>query len=80
MLLVTHNVMEAERAVDRLAIIDRGKVLATGTVADIKGKNGTHMRLELTLEPGMEMPVLPAGIEYVAASHRRVITKVEKKR
>ena len=30
-LLVTHNVMEAEKAVDRLAVIDRGRLLAEGT-------------------------------------------------
>ena len=30
-LLVTHNVLEAERVVDRLAIIDQGKVQGMGT-------------------------------------------------
>jgi len=30
-LLVTHNVIEAERSVDRLAILDEGKVIAEGT-------------------------------------------------
>src|SRR5207247_4556689 len=35
-LLVTHNVLEAERCVDRLAIIDHGRVLASGTPAALK--------------------------------------------
>ena len=34
-LLVTHNVLEAERSVDRLAIINHGGVLASGTAASI---------------------------------------------
>ena len=35
-LLVTHNVLEAERSVDRLAIIDRGKVIGSGTPGSMK--------------------------------------------
>jgi ABC-2 type transport system ATP-binding protein len=32
-LLVTHNVLEAEKVVDRLAIVDRGRVMGMGTPA-----------------------------------------------
>jgi len=75
-LLVTHNVLEAERAVDRLAIIDRGRVLNTGTAADIKGKNGSHMRLEIVLEPGIEVSEFPPFIENPVTLNRRIIAKV----
>jgi ABC-2 type transport system ATP-binding protein len=34
-LLVTHNVREAEHAVDDLVILDRGRVIAHGTVAEL---------------------------------------------
>lgn len=46
--LVTHNVLEAERAVDRLAILDRGKVVAMDTPAGLRGDHGDHLRFELT--------------------------------
>src|SRR2546421_74762 len=50
--LVTHNVLEAERCVDRLAIVDHGRVLATGTPAALKADLGAPLRLEVVLEPG----------------------------
>jgi ABC-2 type transport system ATP-binding protein len=36
-IVVTHNVAEAERGVDRVAILDRGRVSLTGTVAELRG-------------------------------------------
>lgn len=76
-LLVTHNVLEAERAVDRVAIIDSGHVLNTGTITDIKGKNGFHMRLEMELEPGAMLPELPSFAEITLAAKNRIIARVE---
>ena len=46
-LLVTHNVIEAERAVDRLLILDRGAVVAHGTPAQLRGDDADRVRLEL---------------------------------
>jgi ABC-2 type transport system ATP-binding protein len=63
-LLVTHNVLEAERCVDRLAIVDHGKVLATGTPAALKADLGAPLRLEVVLEPGS---VAPAAPDFAAA-------------
>ncbi len=77
-LLVTHNVHEAERVVDRLAIIDEGRVLGSGTPAELKASEGDSMRLELILEPGMEPPPLPDFLLETVASNRRMISKVEK--
>ena len=77
-LLVTHNVLEAERAVDRLAIIDKGKVIGTGTPASLKEHEGEYMRLELTLEPDKEPPQAPGFLPHTVASNRRVIARVEK--
>lgn len=45
--LVTHNVMEAERAVDRLVILDRGRVLVEGTPAQLRGDDAGRLRLEV---------------------------------
>jgi ABC-2 type transport system ATP-binding protein len=67
-LLVTHNVLEAERCVDRLAIIDHGRVQALGTPAGLKAELGAPLRLELVLEPGAAPPLPPpfAGPPVVA--------------
>jgi ABC-2 type transport system ATP-binding protein len=58
-LLVTHNVLEAERAVDRLAILDGGHVVAEGTPARLKDGLEHELRLELTLEAGTAAPPAP---------------------
>jgi ABC-2 type transport system ATP-binding protein len=47
-LLVTHSVVEAERAVDRLAIVDRGRVVAQGTPAAVRADDG-WLSLTVTL-------------------------------
>jgi ABC-2 type transport system ATP-binding protein len=58
-LLVTHNVVEAERSVDRLAILDHGRVLTEGSPAELKSGIAEDLRLELVLEPGAEAPQIP---------------------
>jgi ABC-2 type transport system ATP-binding protein len=78
-LLVTHNVLEAERVVDRLAIIDQGKVKGTGTPAELKTDENGSIRLELTLEPDKDIPELPDFLVQIAASKHRIISRVERK-
>jgi ABC-2 type transport system ATP-binding protein len=78
-LLVTHNVLEAERAVGRLAIIDNGRVVGIGTAADIKGHDRNEMRLELVLEPLAQVSDYPDYISYSVTSSRRMIAKVQEK-
>ena len=74
-LLVTHNVVEAERSVDRLAILDHGSVLTEGTPADLKAGVADGLHLELVLEPGAEAPVPPPfAISCVATANRVVAT------
>lgn len=48
-LLVTHNVTEAERIVDELVILDQGKVVASGSPVEIRGTRDSNLRLELQL-------------------------------
>jgi ABC-2 type transport system ATP-binding protein len=55
-LLVTHNVIEAERSVDRLGILDHGRMLVEGTPGALKSTISDDLRLELVLEPGAEEP------------------------
>ncbi len=47
-LLVTHNLSEAERVLDRFAIIDRGRILREGTTRALRGIVSDRMRLEVT--------------------------------
>jgi ABC-2 type transport system ATP-binding protein len=73
-LLVTHNVIEAERSVDRLAILDEGRVIAEGTPAALKGRLGAALRLELVLEPdAAEIPVSPFGLSAVPVGNRLMV-------
>ena len=45
-LLVTHNVLEAERSVDRLAIMVGGRLIAQGTQETLKSGLGAKLSLE----------------------------------
>jgi len=67
-LLVTHNVLEAEKSVDRLAIIDEGRLIAEGTPSSLKSEDRGRMRLQLMIVPGRETPEMPLFIE----DHTRV--------
>lgn len=74
-LLVTHNVVEAERSVDRLAILDHGLVIETGTPAQLKERVAGDLRLELVLEPGAEPPPMPDFVlRSVSAGQRHLAT------
>lgn len=48
-LLVTHNVTEAEQVVDDLVILDHGQVIATGSPQALREQQGNYFRLDLTL-------------------------------
>ena len=58
-LLVTHNVLEAEKAVDRLALIASGRLVAEGTPSSLKAADRAQMRLQVMLAPGQQTPELP---------------------
>ncbi|MFL5754908.1 MAG: ATP-binding cassette domain-containing protein [Chloroflexota bacterium] len=74
-ILVTHNVVEAERSVDRLGILDHGRVIVEGSPAELKESVSSDLRLELVLEPGMEPPPMPEFVtRSVQVGHRVVVT------
>lgn len=75
-LLVTHNVLEAERSVDRLAIMDQGQVIGAGTPASLKGHENGFLRVELIVEPMTEPPSTPAYLSQSVVIGRRLIAKV----
>ncbi|WP_293696970.1 ABC transporter ATP-binding protein [uncultured Agrococcus sp.] len=65
-LLVTHNVNEAERAVDRLTVLDRGRVVASGTLGQLTSHLRNRLRVELRSSPGAT-PEAPPGTEVIEA-------------
>jgi ABC-2 type transport system ATP-binding protein len=46
-LLVTHNVIEAETVLDRVAVLERGRVIACDTPAGLKAQVADEVRVEL---------------------------------
>src|SRR6056297_3173205 len=59
------NVVDAARVVDELVILDRGRVVASGTPAQLRGTTDRELRLELSLHPGGGDPSIdtaPAGV------------------
>jgi ABC-2 type transport system ATP-binding protein len=61
-LLVTHNVIEAETVLDRVAVLDHGKVIACDTPAALRALVADEVRLDLVWR--YEAPV---GVPAVAA-------------
>jgi len=76
-LLVTHNVNESERCVDRLAIVAGGRVLAHGTPSQLKANLGAPLRIDCSLDDPSRPPPLPnIGTGWVATG-RRLIGQIQ---
>jgi ABC-2 type transport system ATP-binding protein len=69
--LVTHNVTEAERAVDRVAVLDEGRTVAMGTPAGLKHDVADELRLEVVWEPGVPTAVPPVEARASMTAGRR---------
>lgn len=77
-LLVTHNVVEAERVVDALVVLDRGKVVAAGSPRQLRGSGDQDLQLELSLhpdgaDPSASLADLPIPIIRRVRAGRRVL-------
>lgn len=53
-IFVTHNLLEAEAAVDQVGIIDRGRLVALGTPGELKRAVQNTVRMEVRLREGAE--------------------------
>lgn len=58
-ILTTHLLDEAERLADRVAIIDRGRLVVLGTPQELTGGNDTGM-IQLLAAPGLSLAALAA--------------------
>lgn len=67
-LVVTHNLLEAERVVDRVVIMGHGKVLASGSPGELKKHLGRDLIVELRLCPGARSPAALAELGLVTRS------------
>ena len=56
--LCTHNLAEAQKLCDRVAVLEHGKLVALGTAADLARKLGRGRRVELQVAPGDEETAL----------------------
>jgi ABC-2 type transport system ATP-binding protein len=72
-LLVTHNVIEAETVLDRVAVIDSGRVIACDTPDGLKALVADDVRLELVWrdEAPLHIPGIAALAEAAHAAGRR---------
>ncbi|MCZ7413753.1 MULTISPECIES: ABC transporter ATP-binding protein [unclassified Streptomyces] len=71
--LVTHNVIEAESVLDRVAVLDRGRVIACDTPGGLKALVGEDVRLDLVWrdEPPLHLPEVAALKATARRSGRR---------
>jgi ABC-2 type transport system ATP-binding protein len=56
--LCTHNLDEAQKLCDRVAVLEHGKLVALGTPAELAGKLGHSQRMELQVARGDEETAL----------------------
>ncbi|HSG78134.1 MAG TPA: ABC transporter ATP-binding protein, partial [Acidimicrobiia bacterium] len=75
-LLVTHNVLEAEKSVDRLAIVNEGRIVAEGTSSSLKAVDRGRLRLQVMLTPRVDTPDLPGFVGGHTRVRNNLITVV----
>lgn len=69
-LLTTHLLDEAERLADRVAILDRGRLLALDTPAGLR-RQGAAERITFTARPGLDLDGLAPALGADAAIEER---------
>ncbi len=76
-LMTTHYIEEAERLCDRVAIVDSGKVIAIGTVAELKERSGRNSTISIVCERPIDperMPEWPAALSSKLSEDRKRLT------
>jgi ABC-2 type transport system ATP-binding protein len=77
-LLVTHNVIEAETVLDRVAVLERGRVIACNTPSGLKNLVADEVRLELLWRDRapLEVPEVAALRPSAHESGRRWVLRL----
>ncbi|MFB2891700.1 ABC transporter ATP-binding protein [Aerosakkonemataceae cyanobacterium BLCC-F50] len=66
-ILITHDAIEAEKAIQRVGILHDGKLVAIGRPSELKRQVDRMLRLELFFEPD-NPPILPTQLTYNQSS------------
>ncbi len=76
--LVTHNVIEAETVLDRVAVLDRGRVIACDSPAGLKQRLAGEVRVELVWRDRapLELPEVAALHAAARESGRRWVLRL----
>ncbi len=79
-ILVTHDVLEAERVVGRVGLVNHGRLMALGATEELRRQVDQRVRLELAVEgpAGSELAGLPEAVEVVHRGDGRVVLLVER--
>jgi ABC-type multidrug transport system ATPase subunit len=85
-IFVTHNVLEAEQVLTRVAIIDEGRVIALGTPNELKALVASQVRLEFHLKggdprlrlAGFDAELLPDGCWRVMTQQHQIRGTIER--
>lgn len=77
-LLVTHNVIEAETVLDRVAVLEQGRVIACDTPSGLKAHVAHEVRLDLLWRerPPLDVPEVAALRDSAAESGRRWVLRL----
>jgi ABC-2 type transport system ATP-binding protein len=65
-LLTTHDLDEAERVADDVVIVDRGRLIARGTLSELVGAPGAGDRVRFSAPPGLDAAALAAHLDGAA--------------
>jgi ABC-2 type transport system ATP-binding protein len=70
-LLTTQYLEEADQLADTIAVIDRGRLIATGTADELKAQVGGE-RLEIVVADGAELPVAQRVLAEIGSDEPKV--------
>lgn len=73
-ILVTHNVIEAERVLQQVGIINQGRIMALGSVGELKEQVDQRLRIDIRLRPSsqQERVLMQAGLHDVLGKRLQV--------
>ena len=69
-LLTTHELEEAERVADRIVIMDRGRVVASGTPAELAASDPAASRIRFAAPPGLDTTDLGRALQAEVTEER----------
>jgi ABC-2 type transport system ATP-binding protein len=78
--LSSHVLTEVEATCDRIGLIRGGRMVATGTIEDLKRSAARRVTIELREPPGSPVPSFPPsvpGVTIVSSSSRQLVLDVE---